>query len=176
MKLSFEYILKRKRGMKSLRIRIEKNGSVLVTGPYLLSKKRIEGYLYEKSEWIVERIQKVKEKEKLPIRFGSYETHAKRAKQLLKDRVEEMNKHYQFSYNRISIKRHETRWGSCSKKGNLNFNYRLYFLPQELVDYVVAHELSHLKHMNHSKDFWECVAETIPDYKRKRIELKQYEK
>lgn len=175
MKLSFEYILKRKRGMKTLRIRIEKNGSVLVTGPYLLSKKRIEECLQEKSDWILERIQKVKEREQTLTRFGSYEVFAKRAKKLLKDRVEEINKHYQFSFNRISIKRHETRWGSCSKKGNLNFNYRLYFLPQELVDYVVAHELSHLKHMNHSKDFWECVAETIPDYKQRRKELKHYE-
>jgi predicted metal-dependent hydrolase len=174
MSLSFEYILKRKRGMKSLRIRIEKNGSVLVTGPYLLSKKRIEGFLQEKSDWILERRVQVKAREQKQTLFGSYETHAKRAKKLLKDRVTEINKHYQFSFERISIKQHETRWGSCSSKKNLNFNYRLYFLPLQLVDYVVAHELSHLKHMNHSKDFWDCVAQTIPDYKQRRSELKQY--
>lgn len=176
MPLAFHYTLQRKRGMKSVRLSIKKNGTVFVSAPYLVSKKRIEQFLLEKTDWIVEKIALMKKQNEQAPRYGSYATHAKRAKKLLKERVELINKHYSFSYNRISIKQHETRWGSCSKKGNLNFNYRLFFLPLELVDYVVAHELSHLKEMNHSKNFWNLVAQTIPDYRQRRLALKNYEK
>jgi predicted metal-dependent hydrolase len=64
------------------------------------------------------------------------------------------NEHYHFRYNRVSIKMQISRWGSCSRYGNLNFNYGLINLPQELADYVVVHELCHLKEMNHGPKFW----------------------
>jgi len=148
-----------------------KKGKVWVSAPYLVSRKRIELFLLEKAEWIQEKIELVA-KNSSPVKPGSYATHAKRAKKLLKERVEYYNAFYKFSYNRITIKQHETRWGSCSRKKNLNFNYRLFFLPLELVDYVVVHELSHLQEFNHSKNFWKLVAEQIPDYKERRMQLK----
>lgn len=76
------------------------------------------------------------------------------------------------SYNNIRIKEQKTRWGSCSKKSNLNFNWKLIMAPEWVLDYVVIHELCHLKHLNHSKDFWSTVEEFMPEYKEARIWLK----
>ena len=78
------------------------------------------------------------------------------------------------SVNRISIKDQKTRWGSCSSKGNVNFNYKLYYMPQALMDYVIVHELSHRKYMNHSDLFWNEVGKYCPEYRMYRKELMKY--
>lgn len=78
-------------------------------------------------------------------------------------------------YSRITIRDQATRWGSCSTRGNLNFNWRLVLLPEELADYVVVHELAHRIHMNHSRAFWEIVKKELPDYGVRRRKLKSYE-
>ncbi len=92
---------------------------------------------------------------------------------MILERLESLNKHYGLSYGRVAIRDQRSRWGSCSKKGNLNFNYRLLFLPLPLVDLVIAHELCHLKEFNHSTAFWGLVAETIPDLSLRREELRR---
>ncbi|MFT4107484.1 MAG: SprT family zinc-dependent metalloprotease [Lacrimispora sp.] len=79
------------------------------------------------------------------------------------------------SYGRIAVRDQATRWGSCSIKGNLNFNWRLVLLPEELADYVVVHELAHRIHMNHSREFWGVVEGKLPDYRLRRKLLKSYE-
>jgi len=89
------------------------------------------------------------------------------------NRLGHFNQFYGFEYKRISIRNQKTRWGSCSKKGNLNFNYKLLFLSQEQADYIIVHELCHLKEMNHSKRFWNLVLESILDYKNVRKSLKK---
>jgi predicted metal-dependent hydrolase len=90
------------------------------------------------------------------------------ALQLAENRLSHFNRYYGFSINRVTIKNQRSRWGSCSKKGNLNFNYRIALLPQPLADYVIVHELCHLGEFNHSKKFWQLVAKTIPDHDRIR--------
>ena len=77
-------------------------------------------------------------------------------------------------YGRITIRNQKTRWGSCSSKGNLNFNCLLMLAPDEVVDYVVIHELCHLIEMNHSKAFWKQVEQMMPDYKKHRKWLKDH--
>ncbi len=78
------------------------------------------------------------------------------------------------NYSRITIRDQKTRWGSCSSTGTLSFNYRLMFAPPRVLDYVVVHELCHLTHMNHSRDFWNLVASVMPDYKQYKAWLKEH--
>lgn len=77
-------------------------------------------------------------------------------------------------YHTITIRDQKTRWGSCSSRGTLSFNYRLIFAPPVILDYVVVHELCHLTHMNHSKDFWNMVGSVMPEYKQYRQWLKEH--
>jgi predicted metal-dependent hydrolase len=76
------------------------------------------------------------------------------------------------TYKKVFIKNSRSRWGSCSERGNLNFNYRIALLPPELADYVVVHELCHLVHFNHSPAFWAEVSKLIPEWKSARKRLK----
>ena len=78
------------------------------------------------------------------------------------------------NYTSITVRDQKTRWGSCSSRGTLSFNYRLIFAPPRILDYVVVHELCHLTHMNHSKDFWNMVAYVMPEYKVHRRWLKEH--
>lgn len=95
---------------------------------------------------------------------AEYVQYKEQARTLVHQKLVQWNALYNFSYNRVSIKNQKTRWGSCSSKGNLNFHYRIVFLPEPLVDYLIVHELCHLGQMNHSKAFWDLVEKTIPDY------------
>lgn len=94
--------------------------------------------------------------------------YRERAREVINERV----KYYQFVIgakpSRVNIKEQKKRWGSCSSKGNLNFNWKLIMAPPEIIDYVVVHELAHLVHLNHSKQFWALVESILPDYKERR--------
>ncbi len=98
--------------------------------------------------------------------------YRKKAEEVVHDRLQFFNEHYKFKYNRVTLRNQKTRWGSCSYLKNLNFNWRLIMAPIEVMDYVVVHELCHLKEMNHSKRYWSLVAEVIPNYKEVRKWLK----
>jgi len=95
------------------------------------------------------------------------------ARIILKEKVDYFSQIMGLKYNRITIKDQKTRWGSCSNLNNLNFNYRIIMAPENIMDYLVVHELSHIKHMNHSREYWEYLGQWIPDYKTKRRYLKE---
>ena len=90
---------------------------------------------------------------------------ADKALDIIPRRVEYFAKRIGVTYGRITIRNQKTRWGSCSSKGNLNFNCLLMLVPSEVLDYVVVHELCHRKEMNHSKAFWIEVEKVLPDYR-----------
>ena len=102
-----------------------------------------------------------------------YKRYREAARALAHARVAHFNSFYGFRVGRISIRDTKTRWGSCSKRGNLNFNYKILFLPAYLADYVVVHELCHLQEFNHSQNFWSLVAKMVPEHKAFRAELKK---
>lgn len=105
-----------------------------------------------------------------------YLEHKEAAREHVFARLQHFNQHYQLSWNRVSIRNQRRCWGSCSARKNLNFSYKLLLLPPHLCDYVVVHELCHLKELNHSERFWNLVAETLPDYKHRMRELRSIEK
>jgi predicted metal-dependent hydrolase len=95
------------------------------------------------------------------------------AKKFITKRTEQISKKLGFVYNKISIRGQKTRWGSCSAKGTLSFNYKLIRFRKEVIDYLIIHELCHLKEMNHSKNFWRLVEKFCPDFKALEKELKK---
>lgn len=101
-----------------------------------------------------------------------YLAHKEAARELIHARLEALNVHYGFTYNKVAIRDQRSRWGSCSKMRNLNFNYRLVFLPPHLVDYVIVHELCHLEEFNHGPSFWALVARVVPEHQVCRRELR----
>src|SRR6185503_7472549 len=105
--------------------------------------------------------------------IARYEEHKEAARALVHEKLARLAPLYGVSYKKVFIKNSRSRWGSCSERRNLNFNYRLALLPDELADYVVAHELCHLIHFNHSPAFWAEVARACPEWKRLRRELKK---
>ena len=104
---------------------------------------------------------------------AEYQKYKNQALILAEAKIAQFNKSYNFKINRISIKNQKTRWGSCSGKGNLNFNYKIALIPEKLAEYIVVHEICHLGELNHSKRFWDLVAKTIPEHKANRKELRK---
>lgn len=167
---------KRVRRSKHLRLSVAADGRVLVTRPFWVSEKRARAFVLEKKDWLIEQIDKLAQKGPSLLVRGSREDYLKnkeRARELVLDRIEHFNQFYNFKYIRLSIRDQRSRWGSCSRQGGLNFNYRLVYLEPKLVDYLVVHELCHLKEMNHGPNFWLLVAKTMPEYKNLRHKLRR---
>lgn len=105
-----------------------------------------------------------------------YETHKEVARRIITERLAFFAPLCAVNFNRVAIRNQRQRWGSCSARGNLNFSYRLVFLPKELCDYVVVHELCHLKEMNHGPAFWAEVGKVLPNYSQLIKTLRALEK
>lgn len=102
---------------------------------------------------------------------AQYQAHKEAARSFVHARLEVLNAQYGFVYGKVAIRDQKSRWGSCSSKKNLNFNYRILFLPSALADYIIVHELCHLGEFNHSPAFWRLVARVIPDHVSLRRQL-----
>jgi len=160
-------------------ITIYHDGRVVVTKPKSVSTQKIEHIIHDKQDWIdqkrAEMILKPRRKSIFHLDHAPADviTYKKAALLCVEEKISTLNAYYQLGYKRISIRNQKSRWGSCSLRKNLSFNYRIIFLPPLLQDYLITHELCHLKEMNHGPRFWNLIAETIPDYKERRKELKR---
>ncbi len=182
-----EYEVRESARAKYLRLRVEPDGKVLVTKPSRTSVKRMELFVAKHRDWIrkvQEKFRKRKERQrKLGIepvalpkpRKGSkaYKEAVALARALVTERLAHFNASYGFTYGSISIRNQKTRWGSCSAKNDLSFNYRIIYLPPELQDYIVVHELCHTKEHNHSERFWAQVERAVPGHERLRKVLRE---
>lgn len=170
------YVLRRSKRAKKMRLAIYCDGSFVVTAPEGLDFSRIEDFIFEKAEWVLKKLRITKKNgcSLVFARFGKreYKKLKEKAYRLAENKVCEFNKIYGFKYNGISIRNQKSRWGSCSRKGNLSYNYKITLMPEDLADYIIVHELCHLKEFNHSKNFWNLVAMAIPDYRERRRKVK----
>lgn len=175
-KKKVEYTLRVSKRARRMRLAIYCDGSFVVTAPRYASENIIEQFIIQKSQWIIDKLEYFKSFSGLVVLKSSKKDYIKYKEQALalaQNRIEHFNKIYGFKFNKINIKNQKTRWGSCSKKGNLNFNYKIALISERLADYIIVHELCHLKEFNHSKKFWNLVAKSIPDYLKIREELKK---
>ncbi len=160
------YTLKRFKKSKSLKLKIRADGEVLVTAPTRLPKIIIETFVREQSDWIIEKLNHLNSLPEPHIKTHKrdYIKYKEEARTLVLQMIEEINAHYKFAFKTIAIRDQKTRWGSCSAKKNLSFNYKIALIPKKFTEYIVAHELCHLQEMNHGPRFWKLVEETIPNY------------
>lgn len=173
-----KYTLKISRRAKRIRLAIYCDANLVVTIPEAMPHSIAEKFIIKKFKWIINKInffQKTsKERKNLAFKNrNDFLKYKNKAQEIVKEKISRLNKFYNFSFNKVSIKNQKTRWGSCSKKGNLNFNYKIIFLEGGVSDYLVAHELCHLAEFNHSDKFWNLVAKIIPDYLKINRDLKE---
>ncbi len=160
-----------------MRLSVHYDGSVIVTTPYWVSVRVVEEFIQEEASWLMRQVEHHKKSGNVLTekqRRKNYLKHREEAREFVRSRIVEINKIYGVRFNRISIRDQRTCWGSCSAKKNLNFSYKILFLPTYLADYVIAHELCHLKELNHSKKFWSLVAQACPDYAESKKELRKH--
>ena len=178
MKIGEYNVEVRRSKRKSAAIKITADMQIVVFVPLYVSDNEIERLVISKSKWIDEHMLKVQstidERSKLEkITFEQIKELADQAVEYIPKRVKYYAEKENFVYNKITIKNLVSRWGSCSTKGNLNFNCLLMLMPDYVIDYIVVHELCHLREMNHSEKFWAEVEKIMPDYQRAELWLKQ---
>jgi predicted metal-dependent hydrolase len=158
-------------------IRIDSSGALVVSKSRWISTASAERVVEKNFEWIEAKMKEMAGRPKKLLEHYSradFIAYRETARKLVSERLKYFNQAYRFDMGRVAIRNQKSRWGSCSPRGNMNFNYKLALLPPELSDYVIVHELCHIGEMNHGSRFWKLVAEQIPDYQKRRSALKAY--
>lgn len=171
-----EYTVRKHRRAKRLKLAISCDGNCVVTLPWYMGMGSAEQFIQQNAAWVLEKLKAMKKIGRQSIfsrhNQDEYLKLKEYARSMVHRRLEKYAQIYGFKYNSVAIRNQKTRWGSCSSKGNLNFNYKIIFLPQRHADYIIVHELCHLREFNHGKRFWNLVAQTFPDYEKIIAELK----
>ena len=173
----FEYQVIRS-ARKTMTLEVRRDGNVIVRAPLRIGLPRIKRFVNQKQEWVLGCLERTKEyREQKPLSADLSESkrnvYIRKAKETITKRASYFARLMGVSYRNITIREQKTRWGSCSSEKNLNFNWKLILAPPEVLDYVVVHELCHLKEMNHSKAFWDEVEKVMPEYETYKLWLKE---
>lgn len=163
---------------KTIGFEIREAGILIVRAPYHMNRQEIAHEISRHRNWIDKhmcKFQELREKcrELPPFSREEIEKMAEEALRVIPSKVKKYAAVIGVDYGRITIRNQRTRWGSCSSKGNLNFNCLLIQTPESVMDYVIVHELCHRIEMNHSQRFWNLVESILPDYKEQRKWLKE---
>lgn len=173
-------VIKSKR--RTMGISIDEEGEILFRVPLHATEREIMRMAEEKSHWIITHYLEIcAKKNSRPVsdlsavqRTALENRYKEAARSYIPKRVAYYHAMTGGDYRRIAIRDQKTRWGSCSSKGTLSFNWRLMLAPPAVLDYVVVHELCHLTHMDHSPAFWQAVEAVCPDYRNLRKWLKEH--
>ena len=163
---------------KTLALQVRRDLSVVVRAPHRVSKREIQRFVEKHLSWIETQRNRIRaaaseEPEVPPLSEDELRTLKEAARRDLTARVERFAPLVGVGYGRIAIRRQRTKWGSCSSKGNLNFNCLLMLAPEAVRDYVVVHELCHRRQMNHSPSFWAEAERVLPDYRKAKTWLRR---
>lgn len=162
------YSVRRNNRAKRFSITVYPDGRVAVTIPRRGSERGAHRYIRKYAEWVERQLEHIDTEDRIILDCtgsrAEYLSYKEEARDYITDLVEEYAAAYGFDYGRISIRNQRSRWGSCSSKGNLSFNYQILFLPEYMQRYIIVHEICHLRELNHSHRFWALVQQEIPNY------------
>lgn len=164
---TIEYSIKESKLAQRMRVAVYADGDVVATKPIKTSPDVLKKFIESKKLWIVKKLEEKKIQIVPELKESSrmhYLLHKIEARNLVKNKLEKWNEELGYEYKDVRIKQLKSRWGSCSSSKDLSFNYKILFLPEIMQDYIVVHELCHLKEMNHSKKFWSLVGSLLPNY------------
>ena len=168
-------IIRSNRNSISLEIGIE--GSAVLRIPKRLSNREVIKFLKKHESWIIKRKKEMKNDLKklnlVNFEVSKIDEYKRDAIKLFSSRLEFYSKFSGIRYKKFRLSNAKKRWGSCSSKQTISINWRLFFAPRDVQEYVIVHELLHLKQMNHSKIYWKEVEKIIPDYKKHKTWLKE---
>lgn len=167
-----EYALKRSTRAKHMRLSVYPDGAVVVTAPRFFGIGAIERFVAKHADWVQSQVQRAKGRTVIRIARRDIPTLKERALAYAETKCREFADLYGFEFRKISIRAQRSRWGSCSERGNLSFNYKIAALPEHLAEYVIVHEICHLGAFDHSRTFWDLVAKVVPDHKARRREMR----
>lgn len=156
-----------------MRVSVHPGGLVRVTVPSRASQTAIDRFLAKYSEWIKRAREKVRDVTVITAEKALIAVYKKQAEGVAKERVAHFANRFGVSHGSITIRAQKSRWGSCSRRGNLSFNYKIALLPSDLQDYIVVHEICHLLQFDHSRVFWNQVAREIPNHRALRGVLRR---
>lgn len=168
--------LRKNRGSRRITLRVSPRKGVIVTMPWIVPYKVGLEFFMSKKDWVLKAIERQKARLEAEPAHTPEEVEALRAKAKaeLPKRLAELAEEYSFSYNTVRIKHNVSNWGSCSRKGNINLNLHLVRLPDDLRDYVMLHELCHLRHPDHGLAFHALLESLCPGHRAKEKALRAY--
>ncbi len=171
-----QLLFERSNRAKRINISVKPFRGVRVAVPYRVSFDEAIQFAQSKKSWILKYLDKMKAVEKEHENFSKNSTEIDRAeaRKKLVGRLNELSEKHGFSFNKVFMRSQRTRWGSCSSKNNINLNMKLIILPDEMIDYVLLHELVHTRIKNHTKEFWRELDGLVGDAKAESKRLKEY--
>lgn len=170
-----QVLMKKSSKARRISLRVHPVKGVTVTVPYIVPYMAAEAFFRLKRSWVIETIARQKEKFKdvQPASSEEIELLRKMAKSYLPGRLAELASRYGFVYNKVTIKHNATNWGSCSARNNINLNLNIVRLPLALQDYILLHELCHLRHHDHGHGFHLLLEHVLTDNLLKQVEAKE---
>ena len=168
--------LKRSRRARNMNLTVKPFSGVGVTIPSGVSLKQVEQFVVSKTDWIAKHLAQARQLEKRRLHAASVieETDAGEARKFLVQKLMTLADQHGFKVGNVSVRKQKTRWGSCSVNNNISLNINLIHLPQQLMTYVILHELLHTRIKNHGRQFWRELDELVGDARLLRSQLNEY--
>lgn len=168
-----QYIVRRSGRARRMRLEVQPDGAVVLTAPERFSLETIEQFFARYAGWAHRAAARMRGRPVIRVRRADIPVLKRRARKIAEEGVAQIASWYGVRYGAISIRAQKSRWGSCSRAGNLSFNYKIAALPEEVARYVIVHEVCHLLVFNHSARFWAQVERTIPNHREVRGYLRR---